>query len=99
MAGSAHGDRDGRLPTRGNHNPLAVLPPGVSEQPGREALWAALGDRQRNLFTLVAVVAVVGVAASLDSAVAYYGAGLTVFSIWMGWFVLTAIDWLRRADF
>jgi hypothetical protein len=71
----------------------------VSERPGREALWAALGDRQRNLLTLVAVVGVVGVAVSVDSSVAYYGAGLTVFSIWMVWFVLTAIDWLRRAEF
>jgi hypothetical protein len=71
----------------------------VSDRPATDALSFALADRWRNLSAVVLVVAAIGFAVSFDSRVAYYGAGLTVFTVWMAWFVLVAIDWLRAADF
>jgi hypothetical protein len=71
----------------------------VSNRPGTAALSVALGNRWRNLAALVLAAVAVGVAVAVDSRVAYYGAGLTVFAVWMAWFVLTAIDWLRVANF
>jgi hypothetical protein len=75
------------------------VPSGVSDRPATDALSFALADRWRNLAALVLVLAAFGVATVLDTSVAYYGAGLTVFAVWMAWFVLVAIDWLRVADF
>lgn len=40
-----------------------------------------------------------GAAVVVGTSVAYYGAALATFAIWMAWFVLVAIDWLRVADF
>jgi hypothetical protein len=71
----------------------------VSDRAATDALSFALADRWRNLSAVVLVVAAIGFAVSFDSRVAYYGAGLTVFTVWMAWFVLVAIDWLRAADF
>lgn len=71
----------------------------VSDRPATDALSFALADRLRNLLALVLVVVAIGFAVSIDTRIAYYGAGLTVFAVWMGWFVLVAIDWLRVADF
>ncbi|WP_254544295.1 hypothetical protein [Halomarina pelagica] len=71
----------------------------MSNRPARTALVTALGDRRRHLVALALVAAAFGVAAVLASSVAYYAAALIAFAVWMGWFVLTAVDWLDRADF
>lgn len=71
----------------------------MSNRPGRTALVAALADGRRHLGALVAVAVVFGVARSFGSTGAYYAASLVVFTIWMVWFVLTAVEWLRHADF
>lgn len=60
---------------------------------------ASLRNWRRHLFAVAAVAAGFGVAGVLDSAVARYGAVLLAFSVWMLWFVLTAVDWIRHADF
>jgi hypothetical protein len=71
----------------------------VSDRPATDALSLALADRWRNLSALVLAGAAIAFAVAIDTSVAYYGAGLTVFAVWMAWFVLVAIDWLRVADF
>ncbi len=71
----------------------------VSNRPGLAALRGALGDRRRNLVALVLVVVPVALAVIVGSRVALYGAALAAFVVWMAWFVLTAVDWLERADF
>ncbi|MFB6206576.1 MAG: hypothetical protein ABEJ05_08650 [Haloglomus sp.] len=71
----------------------------MSERPATDALTLALADRWRNLSALVVVLAALGFAVAIGTPIAYYGAGLTIFTVWMVWFVLVAIDWLRVADF
>lgn len=71
----------------------------MSNQPARTALVEALGDWRRHAAALAVVAAAFGLAAVHGSGVAYYGAGLVAFSVWMAWFVLTCIEWVRRADF
>lgn len=71
----------------------------MSDRPGRAALVGALADWRRHALALATVVAAFGVAAVVGSSVAYYGAALVAFSVWMAWFVLTTIEWIRRADF
>lgn len=72
---------------------------GVSNRPGLAALSGALRDWRRNAVALVLVLVLVAVALAHGSRVALYGAGLAAFVVWMAWFVLTAVDWLERADF
>lgn len=79
--------------------PTASVPPSVSDRPATDALSFALADRWRNLAALALVGIAITVAAVLDTSIAYYGAGLATFAVWMAWFVLVAIDWLRVADF
>jgi hypothetical protein len=71
----------------------------VSDRPATDALTFALADRWRNLAAFALAAGAVGLAVAIDTSIAYYGAGLTVFAVWMAWFVLVAIDWLRVADF
>jgi predicted benzoate:H+ symporter BenE len=71
----------------------------MSEYTGETALVEALRDRRRNTAALLSVVVTLAVAALIGTNVAYYTAGLIVFSIWMIWFVLASIEWLKRADF
>lgn len=59
----------------------------------------ALGDWRRHAVAVAVAAAALGVASLLGSRVAFYGAALVVFTVWMVWFVLTAIEWVRRADF
>lgn len=66
---------------------------------GTTALLAALGDWHRNVAALLAVAAVFAGATVVGSKEAYYTALLVSFTVWMFWFVLTAIEWLKRADF
>lgn len=71
----------------------------MSERPARAALVGALLDPRRHVLALAAVAAAFGFAVALASDVAYYAAALVAFVVWMAWFVLTAIEWLERADF
>ncbi|MFC4407639.1 hypothetical protein [Haloarchaeobius iranensis] len=71
----------------------------MSKRPGLAALRAALGDWRRNAVAVVLVVVPVALALVDGSRVAVYGAALAAFVVWMAWFVLTAVDWLERADF
>lgn len=63
------------------------------------ALIAALRDRRRNVAALCSVVSVLAIAALVGTKEAYYLASLIVFTIWMVWFVLTGIEWVRLAEF
>lgn len=71
----------------------------MSGRPGRTALVEALGDWRRHAAAVAVAAAALGAAALVGSRVAFYGAALVVFTVWMVWFVLTAIEWVRRADF
>jgi len=63
---------------------------------------AALGANRRNVFTVASVVALFAVThlllplwSGLDArtiAAAQYGTYLTVFTIWMAWFVATGVE-------
>ncbi|MEF8841580.1 MAG: hypothetical protein V5A62_08130 [Haloarculaceae archaeon] len=71
----------------------------MTEQPARAALLAALSDWRRHAVAAVLVVAAFAVAELLAAPTARYGAYLVAFAVWMAWFVLTCVEWLRRADF
>ena len=71
----------------------------MNDRPAGSALRESLTDWRRNLAALAVVAVALGVAAISASAGVQYGAALVVFTVWMAWFVLTAIDWIRRADF
>lgn len=71
----------------------------MTDRPGLAALRAALAHRRRNALALALVVGPVVVALAVGTRVALYGAAMTAFVVWMVWFVLTAVDWLERADF
>lgn len=66
--------------------------------PARAALMEALRDWRRHAAALAGVALAFGVASSLGSNVAYYTAALITFTIWMAWFVLTAVEVIRLAD-
>ena len=71
----------------------------MTKHPAQAALVEALADARRNGVALGLAGAALGSAVLLGTDEAYFGAGLVVFTVWMGWFVLTAVEWLRRADF
>jgi hypothetical protein len=71
----------------------------VSETSARAALRAALADWRRHVGALAVVAAAFGVAAVVSRPEAQYAAWLITFSVWMAWFVLTTIEWIRHAEF
>lgn len=71
----------------------------MSEHTGTTALLAALRDRHRNLGAAGFVLVVLAVAMLVDTSVGYYTAALLIFVAWMVWFVLFAIEWIKRAEF
>lgn len=71
----------------------------MSDRPAETALRESVTDWRRNLTALGIVALAFGVATLAASSGARYGALLVSFTVWMAWFVLTAIDWIRRADF
>jgi hypothetical protein len=71
----------------------------MATRPARAALKEALSDWRRHTLALAGVASVFGIASLLDSNGAYYGAALVTFTIWMVWFVLTAVEWIRLAEF
>ncbi|MGM0590781.1 MAG: hypothetical protein ACQETI_03975 [Halobacteriota archaeon] len=55
---------------------------------------------RRTFVALGAVGAVLALAyLAVPNEVVQYGAWLVVFSIWMAWFVFTAVEWIANADF
>ncbi|MFC6941279.1 hypothetical protein ACFQE8_15120 [Salinirubellus sp. GCM10025818] len=71
----------------------------MPERPARAALRAALADWPRHVAAVVLVAGAFAAAELLATPSARYGAYLVAFAVWMAWFVLTAVEWLRRADF
>jgi hypothetical protein len=54
---------------------------------------------RRTLAALSAVTVLLGVVyLVVPHPVVQYGAWLVVFTVWMGWFVLTGVEWFGRAD-
>lgn len=74
-------------------------PAPMADVTGNEALRGALEDWRRHAGALFLVVAAFSVAELVGTPVARYGAWLFTFAVWMLWFVLTAIEWIRRAEF
>jgi hypothetical protein len=71
----------------------------MATRPARAALKEALSDWRRHALALAGVAAAFGIAALVGADGAYYGAALVAFTIWMVWFVLTAVEWIRLAEF
>lgn len=71
----------------------------MSEYTGLTALIEALSNWRRNVSALLFAVVTLAVAAVIGSSIAYYTSALLIFMTWMVWFVLTGIDWVKRADF
>ncbi|MFC6964052.1 hypothetical protein [Halocatena marina] len=71
----------------------------MSRYTGTSALIEALRDWRRNVSTLVFVVVVLAGATFIGSREAYYAASLIIFATWMIWFIVTGIEWIKRADF
>lgn len=71
----------------------------MSNRPATTALATALSNWRRHLVAAALVVAAFAIASVLASGTAYYAAALSSFAVWMAWFVLTAVDVIRNADF
>ena len=71
----------------------------MAAQTGKAALKVALSDWRRNAAALLAAGVVLAGAVVVGSNEAYYLAALILFTIWMVWFVLAGIDWVRVAEF
>jgi hypothetical protein len=71
----------------------------MGEQTGAAALKRALQDRRRNSAALLSAAAVLGSGLLVGTREARYLAALILFTIWMVWFVLTGIEWVKRAEF
>lgn len=71
----------------------------MAEHSARAAFVAALTDRRRNGIALAIALAAVASAVAIDTPLAYYGAGLVAFSVYMAWFILAAVEWIGLADF
>ncbi|MFB6301260.1 MAG: hypothetical protein ABEH78_00120 [Haloferacaceae archaeon] len=71
----------------------------MPETTARSALREALADWRRHAGALAVVAAAFGVAAVVARPEAQYAAYLVTFVVWMVWFVLTTIEWIRRAEF
>lgn len=67
--------------------------------PGWAALAAALRDWRRHAGALLLISLAFGIASLRSTEIAYYTAALVAFTVWMAWFVLTGVEWLRHADF
>lgn len=71
----------------------------VSDQTGWGALRAALANWRLHVGALAVVAVTFAVAYGLlGSPSARYAAYLVAFAVWMAWFVLTAVEWIRHAD-
>lgn len=71
----------------------------MAEPTGADALKVALSDWRRNAAALLSAAVVVAAAVAVGTNEAYYLAALILFTIWMVWFTLAGIDWVRVAEF
>ncbi|MFB6281934.1 MAG: hypothetical protein ABEH40_07945 [Haloferacaceae archaeon] len=71
----------------------------MSETTASAALRAALADWRRHAGALAVVAVAFAVAAAISRPEAQYAAWLVTFCVWMTWFILTTIEWVRRAEF
>jgi hypothetical protein len=71
----------------------------TGDDSGREALRRALADRRRHATVLALVALALAVALLVDTPSTRYGAGLVVFAVWMGCFVLTCVAFIECAGF
>ena len=72
----------------------------MTDRPARAALWTALAAPRRNAAAvLVVAVTLATTAVAAPPPWARYAAYLFVFCVWMTWFVLTTVDWIREAEF
>ncbi|MFB6156608.1 MAG: hypothetical protein ABEJ34_02045 [Haloferacaceae archaeon] len=71
----------------------------MSGKTARGALWAALADWRRHAGAVALVVLAFAAANAVGTPEARYGAYLVAFAVWMGWFVLTCVAWIERAEF
>lgn len=69
----------------------------MAEESVMEGIKVALSDWRRNGAALAAVVLSFGVASLVGSPIAYYAAALVAFCIWMAWFVVTGVEFIRIA--
>ncbi len=71
----------------------------MTEEQARAAFVHALTDWRRNLAAVT--IAALGFLAAwvIDTPSAYYAAWLVAFSVYMAWFVLAAVEWIRLAEF
>ena len=62
---------------------------------------SAIGDAdRRNFAAIVSITALLAVVYVLvPHPITQYGAWLTIFTIWMVWFVASAVEWISMADF
>jgi hypothetical protein len=63
------------------------------------ALALALADWRRHAVALALVAVAAALALGVGTPTARYAAALFAFTVWMAWFVLTAIEWIRHAGF
>ena len=61
-------------------------------------LGAFLGPNRRNLAVFGTVLGLVVLALLVPHWAVQYGVALTVFSIWMAWFVETLATWLEKGS-
>lgn len=71
----------------------------MTDERARAAFVHALTDWRRNLVAVAIAALGFVVAWAIDTPSAYYGAWLVAFSVYMAWFVLAAVEWVRQADF
>ncbi len=67
----------------------------MADVPVRVAVRRAVTDPRRTVGAVGLAVLAVGAAAAVGTGVAYFAAGLVVFTVWMAWFVATAVAVLR----
>ncbi|MFB6197099.1 MAG: hypothetical protein ABEI52_02355 [Halobacteriaceae archaeon] len=63
--------------------------------PVYRGLAIALNDWRRNVIAILIVVISYGFAVIIGSNLALYAAALIAFSTWMGWFVLTGVEFIN----
>lgn len=72
----------------------------VSDRTGWGALRVALANWRLHVGALAVIASAFAVAHwVVGSPSARYAAILVAFAVWMAWFVLTAVEWIRHADF
>lgn len=59
-----------------------------------------LGPNRRNVVALAVVCVLLAITyVFVPDPLVRYGVWLVVFTVWMVWFVLAAVEWISKADF